>query len=135
MGGVFFLHAQAAMAEIKAGDTAIDVLRENRSELIRASAVPAIMPTLVPRAIQLLAQCHPKAQIIMDGEAYLTDHPAYYDSQAQSLVRLPIDLRLTVPWKISLCQRKNSVPSPALTALIECLEGLVREAEQANSLI
>ncbi|MGE0623404.1 MAG: LysR family transcriptional regulator [Pseudomonadales bacterium] len=66
--------------------------------------------------------------------AFSTSHPVCVNENDRDLVRLPIAFRQPIPWKISLCERAASVRSPALGEFIECLEELVREAEEREPL-
>lgn len=65
--------------------------------------------------------------------AFMISHPACGDLDADEFIHLPIRFRQPLPWQISLCQRANSIPSPALSEFTRCLEILVAEAERAEA--
>lgn len=60
--------------------------------------------------------------------AFMVNHPACADD-TDEFAELPISFRQPTPWGLSLCQRANALPSPALTEFIVCIEALVAEAE------
>lgn len=248
-GAVLHRHARAAVAEFRAGAAELDVLNENRAELVRVAAIPAAMSLMLPKTIARLLKYRPSVQVLLNAEAYygivdilpavargdadlgitvfqeelgigtltgepllddrlcaiarkdhrltaralvemedlmdeqlvlppldalagqilvqefsaaglpipsrriiaasrettfglvqecnavalLTDHPAYEDRLKDGFVHLPIRFRQPVPWKISLCMRASSEPSPAMQDFMQHLKDLVREAESREA--
>lgn len=65
--------------------------------------------------------------------AFVATHPALEEFRSDEFALLDIRFRQPVPWTISVCQRRNTVPSPAMQAFIDCLKALVREAEEAEA--
>lgn len=61
--------------------------------------------------------------------AFVATHPALEEFRSDEFALLDIQFRQPVPWTISICQRRNSVPSPATLDFIACLKALVKEAE------
>jgi LysR family pca operon transcriptional activator len=249
-GEVLYRHARAAMAEFIAGAAELDVLNENRADLLRLAAVPAAMATFLPKAIARLMQSRPAVQVILNNDAYygiadilpavakgdvdlgitvfqeelslgilvgeelfgdrlrlvarkdhllarqdrveipqlmdelvvlppleaiagqilvqefsaeglpfpprritaasrevtfglvqecnavafLTGHPVCEDRYQGDFVDLPMRFRQPIPWKISLCRRASSEPSPVMAEFMAILREMVREAEAREPL-
>jgi LysR family transcriptional regulator of abg operon len=90
-GEIFLRRAKAAKAELECAQEEISFMKERSQRTIKFNGSPAVIPKLIPKAINLFKQSHPDVNVELAG--LLDDNPA---NKVQALMRGDYDLLITV---------------------------------------
>jgi LysR family transcriptional regulator of abg operon len=90
-GEILFRRATAARAELERAREEISLMKESGHQCIKFNGSPAIIPKLIPKAINFFKQTHPNVHVELAGLA--EDSPA---NKIKALIKGEYDLLITV---------------------------------------